>query len=200
MTEWIEKLVEQFGYFGITLLMLLENLFPPLPSELIMPLAGYAAARGDLSLPGVILSGLAGTTAGALTWYAIGRWTSEERLRRWADRHGRWLTLSRKDIDRIDGWFGRHCRWAVPVGHLIPTIRTLISVPAGLFGMHLPRFLILTMIGAGIWTSLLAVLGHALGSAYGQIDRYIGPFSAVIMGGIVASYLFRVATYRRRSR
>lgn len=197
MTDWITRLIEQMGYFGIALLMFLENLFPPLPSEVIMPMAGFTASKGELSILGVLLAGTAGTLTGALFWYAVARKFGEERLRRWADRHGRWITLSPEDIEELDNWFERHHRWAVPVGHLVPGIRTLISIPAGIFGMGSTRFVLLTLLGAGAWTTALGLAGYALGSRYEQVDRYLGPASSALMGAILLWYIYRVATFRR---
>lgn len=198
MTDWITRLIEQMGYLGIALLMFLENLFPPLPSEVIMPLAGFTAGKGQLNIVGVLLAGTAGTLSGALFWYTVARKLGEKRLKRWADRHGRWLTLSSEDIDKLDSWFERHCRWAVPLGHLVPGVRTLISIPAGLFGMGLARFVLLTLLGAGAWTTALGLAGYALGSRYGEVERYLGPASTAIMAAILLWYLYRVATFRRR--
>lgn len=195
MTEWITGLMEDMGYLGIVLLMFLENLFPPLPSEVIMPMAGFTASGGELSLAGVLIAGTAGTLSGALFWYGVARWLGEKRLKRWAGRHGRWITLSPKDIDALDQWFAAHSRWAVPVGHLVPGIRTLISIPAGIFGMGLPRFMLLTLAGAGAWTSALGLAGYALGSRYEEVERYLGPASTAIMAVILLWYLYRVATF-----
>ncbi|MBY8823499.1 DedA family protein [Sphingomonas colocasiae] len=195
MTEWITGLIEDMGYLGIALLMFLENLFPPLPSEVIMPMAGFTASGGELSLAGVLVAGTAGTLSGALFWYGVARWLGEKRLKRWAGRHGRWITLSPKDIDALDHWFAAHSRWAVPVGHLVPGIRTLISIPAGIFGMGLPRFMLLTLAGAGAWTSALGLAGCALGSRYEEVERYLGPASSAIMAVILLWYLYRVATF-----
>lgn len=114
--------------------MFLENVFPPIPSEVIMPAAGFAAGQGRLSLIGVIVAGTVGSVAGALFWYYVGKWIGADRLRRWAGRHGRWLTLAPKDIDRVDRWFDQHSGKAVFLGRLVPALRTLISVPAGVFG------------------------------------------------------------------
>lgn len=197
MTDWITRLIEQMGYLGITLLMFLENLFPPLPSEVIMPMAGFTAAGGELSIAGVLAAGTAGTLAGALFWYGVAKRLGEERLKSWADRHGHWITLSRDDLDRIDRWFEKHSRWAVPLGHLVPGIRTLISIPAGIFGMGLARFVALTLLGAGVWTSVLGLAGYALGSRYDQVERYLGPASTAIMAAILLWYIYRVITFRR---
>lgn len=200
MTDWITRLIEQMGYLGIALLMFLENLFPPLPSEVIMPMAGFTAGKGELNIVGVLLAGTAGTLSGALFWYAIARKLGEERLKRWADRHGRWITLSPEDIERLDKWFEAHCRWAVPLGHLVPGVRTLISIPAGIFGMGVTRFVALTVLGAGTWTSVLGLTGYALGARYGQVERYLGPASSAIMAAILLWYLYRVATFRRHDK
>ena len=200
MTDWITRLIEQMGYAGIALLMFLENLFPPLPSEVIMPMAGFTAGKGQLSIVGVLLAGTAGTLAGALFWYAIARQLGEERLRRWAERHGRWITLSPEEIEHLDQWFERHSRWAVPVGHLVPGIRTLISIPAGIFGMGIARFVLLTLLGAGAWTTGLGLAGYALGGSYEQVDRYLGPASTAIMAAIFLCYVYRVATFRHGHR
>src|SRR5690625_2632057 len=119
MLGWISDLIADMGYIGIVLLMFLENLFPPIPSEVVMPLAGFVAARGDLSLVGVILAGMAGSVLGALPWYFVGRLLGEERLKGWADRHGRWLTVTSGEIDKVLDWFNRHGRKAVFFGRLI---------------------------------------------------------------------------------
>lgn len=197
MTEWITNLVEQLGYLGIALLMFLENLFPPLPAEVIMPMAGFTAARGELHIIGVLLSGTAGTLAGALFWYGIARKLGEERLKRWADRHGRFITMSGDDIAKINHWFDRRAGWAVPLGHLVPGIRTLISIPAGIFRMGVPRFIFLTLLGAGAWTSALGLAGYALGSRYEDVERYVGPASTAIIAAIALWYIYRFVTFDR---
>lgn len=196
MSDWIKDLVEQMGYVGILLLMFLENVFPPIPSEVIMPLAGFGAADGKYSLPLVIAAGLAGTLAGALFWYAIARKIGDERLRRWADSHGRWITLSGDDIEKIEDWFCRHGRWAVPLAHLVPGLRTLISIPAGVFAMPPTRFVLLTAIGAGIWTGALATAGYLLGERFEGVEAYLGPVSSTIMAGLLLLYVWRVIRFK----
>jgi membrane protein DedA with SNARE-associated domain len=199
MFDWITGLVEQTGYLGIALLMLAENVFPPIPSELIMPMAGFAAARGELALVGVLLAGPVGALAGALFWYHIGRRVGLERLRRWAGRHGRWLTTSPEELDGAAAWFDRHCGKAVLVGRLIPAVRTLISVPAGVAGMPVARFLAYSALGTALWTALLAAAGYLLEDQYRRVGDYLNPVSDVILGLIVLGYLYRVATFRRRA-
>ena len=196
MFEWITHLLDQLGYVGIALLMLLENVFPPIPSELIMPLAGFDAARGDMNVYLVILSGSIGSVAGALFWYVIGRWIGEDRLKRFASRHGRLLTLNASEIERVNRWFDKHNEKAVLLGRLVPAVRTLISVPAGIFEMSLGRFLIYSTIGTVGWTALLTFGGYMLGDRYELVQTWINPVSNVIVGIIVLAYLYRVMRWR----
>jgi membrane protein DedA with SNARE-associated domain len=197
MFDWIARLVEDGGYLGIAALMFAENLFPPIPSELIMPLAGFAAARGEMQLVLTIAAGSVGSLAGALFWYAVGRWFGAQRLKRWAARHGRWLTLTPQDVDTSYAWFDRHGGKAVFFGRLVPAVRTLISVPAGIAGMDMTRFLIYSALGTVLWTGLLATLGYLLGERYDQVAAWVDPVSKLVVAAIVVFYLYRVATFRR---
>lgn len=195
MFDWITGFVRQAGYAGVFLLMLLENVVPPIPSELIMPLAGFTAARGELSIVLVVVAGTAGSLIGALFWYNVGRRLGLDRLKRLAARHGRWLTLSPGDVDRADDWFGRHGRRAVFFGRLVPTVRTLISVPAGINGMPLASFLAWSVLGTGCWTALLAGAGYLLQGQYELVADYLNPVSTVVVVLMIAWYLYRLATF-----
>lgn len=199
MDEWIRQLLEQTSYAGVLLLMFLENVFPPIPSEVIMPLAGYHAADGDLHIAGVIVAGTVGSVLGALLWYWVGKKLGLDRVIDFSRRHGRWLTLAPNDVRRVQRWFEKHCGKSVLLGRMVPTIRTLISIPAGIFGMPLGRFLLLTTIGSAIWTSALALAGYALGSQYSAVERYVGPVANVVFGAVVVIYLYRVATFDRQA-
>ena len=117
-------------------------------------------------------------------------------MKKLADRHGRWLTLSASDIDKIDDWFDRHGSWAIPVAHVIPGLRTLISIPAGLFGTTFPRFIILTILGSAVWTSVLAGAGYFLGRQFSAVDHYLGPAGLAIMAAVLLYYLYRVITFK----
>jgi membrane protein DedA with SNARE-associated domain len=194
--DFIARTIGSAGYPGIALLMLLENIVPPLPSELIMPMAGFVAAGGQLSLAGVILAGTLGSVAGALPWYYLGKWLGRERLRQWAGEHGRWLTLTPAQVDHVDAWFARHCGKAVFFGRLAPGIRTLISLPAGLFRMSLQRFLLFTALGSSLWSTALAVAGHSLRDGYEQVSHLLNPATNVVVGAIVLVYLYRVIRWR----
>jgi len=197
MFDWITGLVEQTGYLGVFFLMLLENVFPPIPSELIMPLAGFTAARGELSLLGVLVAGVAGSLAGALLWYHVGRWLGEERLKRWAARHGRWLTLAPAEVDQATAWFRRHCHMAVLFGRLVPAVRTLISVPAGIAGMGLAKFLLYSGLGTLVWTAFLLAGGYLLEDRYRDVQAWLDPVSNAVIAVLLLWYLYRVVTFRR---
>ena len=195
MFDGIVSLVQSTGYLGVALLMFAENVFPPIPSELIMPLAGFSAARGELSLVLVVLSGTVGSLAGLLVWYYAGRALGLVRLKAWSARHGRWLTLSPGDVDRANDWFVRHGPAAVLLGRLVPAVRTLISVPAGVSGMRLAPFLAWSGVGTLIWSALLAGAGYLLEAQYAQVAAYLNPVSNAVVGLLVAAYLWRVVTF-----
>lgn len=198
MFDWITQLVQQTGYLGIAFLMLAENVFPPIPSELIMPMAGFTAAQGNLNILGVILAGTVGSVLGALFWYYLGRWLGLTRLKRWAGRHGRWLTIAPDEVDLARQWFERHAGRAVFFGRLVPAVRTLISVPAGIARMPLGWFLAYSTIGTGLWAALLAVAGYLLGSQFEIVEGWLNPVSNVIVAALALIYVYRVVTFGRR--
>ncbi len=168
------------GYGAIFGAMFLENLFPPIPSELIMPLGGFYVQQGQLALVPVVLAGLAGTVLGALPWYGVGRLVNEERIEHWLERHGRWIGISPQELHRSRNWFNRHGTALVFWGRLVPGIRTLISVPAGIEMMPLVPFLLWTTAGSLIWTLLLTVAGMALGKGYTNVEIWLEPVAQVI--------------------
>jgi membrane protein DedA with SNARE-associated domain/uncharacterized membrane protein YkvA (DUF1232 family) len=190
--DWITDTVSAGGYPGIVLMMLAENVFPPIPSELIMPLAGFVAAQGQLNPVLVVLAGTLGSVLGALPWYFAGLWLGEERVCAFAARHGRWLTLSEKEIGQAMRWFERHGRIAVLIGRLVPTVRTLISLPAGMARMKLLPFLLYSSIGTLAWTGALTAAGFLLESEYRRVGGYVDQVSKIIIGLIVLLYVWRV--------
>ena len=198
MFDWITSFVAQAGYLGVAFLMFAENIFPPIPSELIMPLAGLSAARGELNLFGVLLAGTAGSLLGALPWYYAGYYLRKDRLKRLADRHGRWLAMTSGDVETASKWFERFGTAAVFIGRLIPTVRTLISVPAGIARMKLPVFLAWSMLGTLIWTAFLTLAGYILESQYERVAGWLDPVTKAVVGFLILGYLYRVVTYGRR--
>ena len=200
MFDLISSWIAAGGALGVFGLMLLENVFPPIPSELVMPLAGFKAAQGELSLVAVLLAGTFGTLAGALPWYYAGRIMGRERLIAWAGRHGFWLTLSAEDVETAIDWFDRHGRAAVFFGRMVPGIRTLISVPAGLAAMPLGMFLVLTALGSAFWIGFLTAAGYVLRSQYDRVQAWLDPVTTAIIVGACGYYLWRLGRelWRRR--
>jgi membrane protein DedA with SNARE-associated domain len=198
VTDWIQSLMQDLGYAGIVLLMTLENVFPPIPSEVVMPFAGYTSANGDLHIVGVILAGTLGSVLGALPLYYIGVAVGQERLEAWAKRHGAWLTLSAKEVRRAHRWFEEHGTKTVFLCRFVPGVRSLISIPAGVVRMPMWRFLLWTALGTGIWAGGLAWIGRALGSNYDQVERYVDPILYVVIGVFVIWYVARLVQQRRR--
>jgi len=196
MATWVVDFISSTGYLGILLLMFVENVFPPIPPEVIMPLAGYLAAQGKLTFAGIVAAGMAGSVLGALPFYYAGRKLGEERLKTFADAHGRWLTVSREDIEKAKQWFDRHGRATVFLCRLVPGIRSLISIPAGVARMSLLPFLAYTAAGSGIWAGLLAYCGYLLERNFERVSEYLDPVSWVVFGVIAAIYIVRVIRHR----
>jgi membrane protein DedA with SNARE-associated domain len=196
MATWVIQLIAAMGYGGIVVLTIVENVWPPIPSEVIMPLAGFMAAQGRLSWLGVILAGTLGSVLGAVPLYYLGRRIGDERVKGFADRHGRWLTVSRADLDRAQQWFDRHGRIAVLVCRLVPGVRSLISIPAGMERMPLAIFLLFTAMGAGLWTTLLVAAGYGLGANFRQVEAYLDPASYVVLAVLVGLYVWRIVTHQ----
>ena len=192
MSDWIIGLVRSGGYGGIVFLMTIENVFPPIPSELIMPLAGYLAASDAIALWGAIAAGTLGSVVGAVALYYLGKRLGSEGLKRFADRHGCWLAVSRADIERSEGWFRRHELLAVFVCRLVPGIRSMISIPAGIAKMNLALFLIATTVGSAVWAAVLACAGYWLGRNFSAIEQWIGSVTIAVIGALLAWYLLRV--------
>lgn len=170
MSGWIQQTMSALGYPGIVFLMFLENVFPPIPSELIMPLAGFTTSQGQLSFVWVVFAGALGSLIGQLPLYYLGRWVGEDKLVVWADRYGKWLTVTGADVKKADDWFDRHGQKAVFFARLIPGIRSLISIPAGISGMSLPTFLLYSALGTSLWALILAYLGRLLSDNYDAVD------------------------------
>ncbi len=185
MFKWITDIIATLGYAGVAALTFLENVFPPIPSELILPLAGFVAAQGTLRLDLVIVAGTVGSLAGALFWYEIGRRVGEVRLRRWVRRHGKWLTLSVRELDAARAWFERHDRAAVLIGRMVPGVRTFVSLPAGFTAMPLVPFLVYSTIGTLVWTALLAGSGLLLQASYARVAGYVDIATDVLLAGLV---------------
>jgi len=181
----IEQIMQTLGYPGIALIMLVENVFPPIPSELVMPLAGFLVASGTFSFPGAIAAGTIGSVAGAVILYYIGMFAGEPLVRPFIRNYGKWFLLSEADLDRSLVIFTRHGDSMVFFGRVIPLIRSLISLPAGMNRMPLLRFLLLTTAGSAIWTTLLTVAGYILGANWSTVVEFIGQYQRFVLALLV---------------
>ena len=219
MTDWVLRLIDAGGYWGIFALMVLENIFPPIPSELIMGIGGIRVGQGRMAMEWLLFAGTVGTTIGNYFWYLVGHVLGFARLKPIVDRYGRWATLEWKDVEALDHIFGKYGQIVVFVFRFMPAFRTMISLPAGLFRMGHVRFqaqtdvkwrwwysarphlmfLGLTSAGALIWNTFLAYAGYFLGQNFSaEIDKWLGPITTICVVAIVVLYLYRLITWKPR--
>ena len=196
MSDWVVRLIEQSGSLGVGFLMFLETLFPPIPSEGIMPVAGMAAARGKMDFTISVISGTAGAMLGNIVWYLAARALGHDRLRPFIQRHGKWLTMNWKDVERVHHWFDDHGIALVMLGRLVPTIRSIISIPAGLLDMRFRNFVIASTIGTAVWTAILTGAGYKLQENFHEIGKVIGPLSNFVLIALVGVYVWRLFTHK----
>ncbi|KAA5831233.1 DedA family protein [Saccharopolyspora hirsuta] len=197
LVGWVTGLMETIGGPGAGLAVALENLFPPIPSEVILPLAGFAAARGSMSLVGAILWTTLGSVVGAVVLYYLGAWLGRDRTRAIAVR----LPLVKvADVDRTEAWFARHGTKAVLLGRMVPIFRSFISLPAGVERMALLPFLVLTALGSLIWNTALVLAGYLLGRSWWLVESYVGIFQKVVIVAVLAAVAWFVVTRVLRTR
>lgn len=196
MDELIIRAIEQGGYFGIFVLMVIENVFPPIPSEVIMGVGGIAVARGSMEFWPLLLVGTAGSTLGNYVWFLVGDRLGYRRLEPLVHRWGRWLTMTWPDVERATAFFQRHGQWVVFAMRFSPFLRTMISLPAGLTHMRHGRFLCFTFAGAAVWNALLIVGGHWLASYVTAMHGVIGPATAAMVAIAVLIWLWRVLRWK----
>lgn len=179
MENWITSFMEQFGYFGIFLMIALENVFPPIPSEVILTFGGYMTTMTNLTVVGVIIAATLGSVIGAIILYGIGRLLDVERLEKIVDRWGHILRVTKEDIHKADAWFDKYGYWTVFFCRMIPLIRSLISIPAGMSNMKFWVFLLFTTLGTLIWNVILVSIGAAVGENWGEIVHYMDIYSNI---------------------
>lgn len=197
VADWATDWMERLGAPGAGLAIALENVFPPLPSEVILPLAGFAAARGDLSLIAAILFTTAGSLAGALVLYGVGAALGRRRMRALAARVP---LIDLDDVDKAEGWFQRHGAKAVLIARVVPVVRSLISIPAGVERMPLPTFMLLTTIGSAVWNSALIGAGYLLGDRYHVVEQYLGIVQWIVLAVVLVAVVWFVTTRIRKAR
>ncbi len=187
MESWITSVMEQFGYFGIALLILVENVFPPIPSEVILTFGGFMTTKSELSIFGVVVASTIGSVGGAVILYWIGRILNVERLERIIEKWGKYLRLTKEDVRKADAWFDKYGPWTVFFCRFIPLIRSLISIPAGMSGMNQWLFLVLTTLGTLIWNLVLVLVGAKVGNNWHQIVNYMDVYSNIMYVVIAVS-------------
>ncbi|ESU31802.1 hypothetical protein G3A_14630 [Bacillus sp. 17376] len=200
MEKWLIGIMEEFGYAGVMFLIALENIFPPIPSEVILTFAGFMTASTDLSITGVILSSTVGSLLGAVLLYGLGRQLGVDKLERIVDKWGYLLRVTKNDIYKADSWFDRYGAWTVLFCRVIPLLRSLISIPAGISEMRFRTFLLFTTIGTLIWNSILVYLGATVGASWEEIVKYIDIYSKFIyiILLLIAVSLLLVLVLRKR--
>lgn len=198
--DWATRLMEALGYPGIVLIVLVENLFPPIPSEVILPFAGFMTTQGTVHLAGVIAASTTGSLLGAIALYFIGAWFGRERLYRFVERYQRLLTVTPDHVRQAENWFQRYGAYTVFFCRMVPIMRSLISIPAGLVRMNLLSFSLYTALGALLWNSLLAGFGALLGASWPLVTRWVEYYQNLVMvvGALLALALLVVVWRRRR--
>ena len=189
MENWITDFMSDYGYLGIFFLIAVENLFPPIPSEVILTFGGFMTTFSELSIPGVVLFATLGSTAGAVVLYLIGYILNESRVRSLVERWGKYVRLTTADVDKAYGWFNKYGLWTVFLCRLVPLLRSLISIPAGSSRMNFPIFMLLTIIGSLIWNTILVTIGAAVGNSWEIIVEYMDVYSNIVYAAIAIGML-----------
>ena len=200
LSNWIQEFILAIGYPGIVLVMAIENIFPPIPSELVLPFGGALSAKGDMNFWGVVAAGTAGSVIGALVLYTVGYFAREAGVRRLVAAYGKYLFVSETDLDRAADWFERYGEAVIFFGRLIPIIRSIISVPAGYTRMNLGRFLLFTTLGTLLWSLLLTYIGRVLGENWESITEFTGPYQNATLVVLVVAVIAFIGwrAYKRR--
>lgn len=200
MEVWITHFMEKFGYWGIAFLIFLENVFPPIPSEIILTFGGFMTTKSDLSFLGVTITSTIGSVLGAIVLNGIGAWIGERNLYRFVNRYGKILRVKTQDLDKTIGWFEKYGYWTIFFCRFVPLLRSLISIPAGLTRMNMPLFIIFTTIGTLIWNIVLIYLGQAVGGNWHTIVHYMDIYSRIIYIILAILIIFVIWKWLKRSK
>tara|TARA_B100001750_G_scaffold213622_1_gene196242 strand:- start:1318 stop:1914 length:597 start_codon:yes stop_codon:yes gene_type:complete len=196
MADWVLQLIENHGYIAIFFLMFLENVFPPIPSEVILPLSGYIASQGSLNPLLILIASVSGAMLGVIFWYLIGRLIGQLRLEKFFEKYGVYIAITLNDYQKGLMFFEKYRRISVFFGRLIPVIRTVISIPAGLTKMRFLNFTILSTLGTIIWSGLLLYSGYFAGREYEIAAHYIGIITNVIIGLLILCYVIKIIHFQ----
>ncbi|MEK3732163.1 DedA family protein [Paenibacillus sp. FSL M8-0334] len=201
MENWITDIMEQFGYIGVFLMIALENIFPPIPSEIILTFGGFMTTYTSMTVPGVVAAATLGSVVGAVILYGIGRLLDVERLEKIVERWGHILRVKKEDIRKADAWFDKYGYWTVLFGRMVPLIRSLISIPAGMSNMKFGMFLLFTTIGTLIWNVILVTVGAMLGESWEDIVAFMDVYSHLTYAVIaVALVVLLFLFFRKRKK
>jgi membrane protein DedA with SNARE-associated domain len=198
LANWVQDVINQFGYLGVALLVVIENVFPPIPSEIVLPFAGFVAQQGasavnatagaaqsDTTVVGMMIAATIGSVVGALILYFVSAAIGPERLRGFVERFGKWFGVKSSDLVRAEEWFDRRSVVAVLVGRCVPLIRSIVSIPAGFRRMKLTSFVVLTAIGSAVWNIALIGAGAVLGDQWERVGEYVGVFQWLVIAAIL---------------
>ena len=200
LTEWVTDVIETLGYLGVALLVVLENLFPPIPSEVVLPFAGFVARDGDASLAGMVVAATVGSVVGSAILYGLTAAVGAERIYRLIARYGGWLRISEADIARTELYFDRHATKAVLLGRCVPLVRSLVSVPAGLRRMRFSTFLAYTTVGSAVWNAVLIGAGYVLRDRWHEVEPVLGYVQYAVVAGFALLVARFLVTRRHRPR
>lgn len=199
LADWVTEVINSLGYLGVALLVALENVFPPIPSEIVLPFAGFVASDGDANLIGMIATATIGSLVGALILYGVAAWVGPDRVGQIVIRYGRWLRITTDDVVKAERWFDRYSGRAVMLCRCVPLVRSLISIPAGFRRMALGRFVAYTTIGSAVWNGALIGAGYLLRSRWHDVEPVLSWFQYVVILVIVAAIVWFVWSRRRSS-
>ena len=191
---WVEQIISSMGYVGLYLVMFLENVFPPIPSEVVLPLAGSLTLTGRFSVFWITIIGMLGSLTGAFLFYGLGKWLGEPRVRTIIEKYGRYVLLSTNDLDRSLEWFDKYDDWVIFFSRMVPIVRSLISIPAGIASMNITKFSFFTILGTALWSFLLALGGRLLGEQWPLIAEFINTYQNIVLVIAVAAVLLFIGT------
>jgi membrane protein DedA with SNARE-associated domain len=200
LASWVQDVIESLGYLGVALLVIAENLFPPIPSEIVLPFAGFVARRGDGSVIVMVVASTIGSVIGALVLYAIAAAIGPERIHSFVVRFGKWFGVKESDMVRAEEWFDRRSNAAVLVGRCVPLIRSLVSIPAGFRRMKFVPFITLTAVGSAVWNIALIGAGATLGDQWDRVGDYVGIFQWLVIAaifGVILKFAWSKVNARR---
>jgi len=191
---WVEQIISSMGYVGLYLVMFLENVFPPIPSEVVLPLAGSLTLTGRFSIFWITIIGMLGSLTGAFLFYGLGKWLGEPRVRILMEKFGRYALLSTNDLDRSLEWFDKYDDWVIFFSRMVPIVRSLISIPAGIAAMDITKFGFFTILGTALWSLLLALGGRLLGEQWPLIAEFINTYQNIVLVVTVSAVLLFIGS------